>query len=406
MMPVTSLGGWESLPLDLQEDVISYLSAPGFCWFAQVCTGWNTPLQNPKVWERVLKRNFPFYALKTGETAHQAYQRFYFNFRNKVYTLTTSSRGNGVVNALAIKCDGVLLYCDYRTIRGLDLNHLSPVEEVFGPGIETNHNTGVTALAVEGHWLASSFERKNVQVCNLKDKIQQVLSFESSVQSLAIKRDFLFVGLINNTMEIHNLNDNKVERFDFGILPDWLEGTISFVTYDENVFIGSPDGVIRSYNLTIGPNSMEVLSPYDKSCIGLSCLAISKDGKHLFAGFCTGKIHVINLVSKKRTILESDKRKNDSSVVSLKLWDEKKLVVAFREGILEIWNWEKNICESDAMRFFEFEKCCPSIGSMISEHGKIFLGGGFGGQIKIYDFTANHDAVLEELISALEKTDE
>jgi WD40 repeat protein len=409
MMSVTSLAGsvsgWECLPQDIQGEVISYLSASGFSRFAQVCKNWTTLLQNSKAWERLLKRNFPFYALKIGETSHQAYKRFYFNFQNKVYTLTTSSIGEGVVNALAIKCDGVLLSCDHGKIRGLDLNHPSPVSKIFGPGIETNHNTGVTALAVEGHWLASSFERTNVQVCNLKDKSQQLLSFESSVKSLAIKRDFLFVGLINNTMEIHSLNDNTVERFDFGKLPDWLEGIISFVTYGENVFIGTPDGVIRSYNLIIGPNSMQVLSPHDSSCIGLSCLAISKDGKHLFAGFCTGKIHVIDLASKKRMVLENNKRREDLSVVSLSLWDEKKLVVAFREGSLEIWDWEKNVCESNAVGFFEFDGCSRRIGSMVSEHGKVFVGGGFGGQIKIYDFTAKHDAVLKELISALKKTD-
>jgi hypothetical protein len=398
---MNSMSRWEALPPDIQWEVTGYLDPSDLCRGPQVCKSWNTCYQI--LWERALKRDFPLYNLKNGETSRDAYLRFNFNLQKRIYTLTVLHPGNGRINALFIKDDGVLLSgCERGNIGGLDLKSLRLIPTVFDSSITTTHNAGITALAVEGDWFASSLQNDKVQICNLKDKSQKFLLFKSSVKSLAIIGDSLFVGLSNNTVKIHNLKSNQTQSMNFGKLPDPLEGVISIVTDGENLFIGSANGAIRSYNPAIGSSSIRSLKASGSPCFDLSCLTISKDAKHLFAGFCNGEIQVMDIASEIWATLGGNQEKTEWPVVSLSSWGESKVIAAFLGGDIEIWDWEKNVCESNLKEFYEFDRARAQISSMVSNQGRLVIGGSFG-DVKIYDFTASHDEVLGQFSDILEK---
>jgi hypothetical protein len=400
---MNSIPRWEVLPSDIQWEVTGYLDPSDLCRGLQVCQSWNTCYQT--LWKRALKQDFPLYNLKNGETDRDAYLRFNFNLQKRIYTLTVLHPGKGRINALFIKDDGVLLSgCEGGNIGGLDLKSLRLVPTVFDSSIKTTHNAGIIALAVEGDWFASGLENNMVQICNLKDKSQKFLLFKSSVNSLAIKGDSLFVGLSNNTMKIHNLKSNQTQSMNFGKLPDPLEGVVSIVTDGENLFIGSANGAIRSYNLAIGSSSIRSLKAAGSPHSDLSCLTISKDAKHLFAGFCTGEIQVMDIASEIWATLAGNQERTGMSLVSLSSWGERKVIAAFLGGDIEIWDWKKDVCESNLKESYEFNKARACICSMVSKQGRLVIGGSFG-DIKIYDFTASHDEVLGQFSDILEKQD-
>jgi WD40 repeat protein len=354
----------------------------------QVCKQWNQFLNSDLAWQHLWQYHFPSTNLGTIQNFQGFVNHLRSNLSTGVCSVKTLRRHNPEfrdqsVHALVVHDAKLFSASEDKTIQIWDLKDNTCIATLEG------HTKSVKALAIcDGKLFSSSWDQ-TIQIWDLKDNtcIDILYGHEDGVLSLAVRDGKLFSGSWDQTIQIWDLKDNTC----IATLKGHAKGVESLAIIDGKLFSGSADTTIKIWDLK-NNTCIATLKGHTK---GVKSLAII-DGK-LFSG------------SDDKTIKIWDLRENTciatlyghtGYVTSLAVIDGK-LFSASTDRTIKIWDLKDNTCIAT------LEGHNGNVESLALRDGKLFSGASASdNSVKIWDFTASHAQIFEEIANALESQDQ
>ncbi len=372
-----------NLPTEVvTERILPYLNVKSIVACSELCKEWNVLTQNDTLWHILFDRDYSSDNSKQITNFKEAYKRLYFNLTKGVFTTDVFQKYPSVVEKMAI-ADGRFFCAIDNEIKILDLKR----------GVCTaalGHATKVQAFTITDDKLFSSADRI-IKVWDLKTgTCMHTFNGPSEFSALASTGGKLYAGDIGGRIMIFDLETKTCtlvsEAHDNGV---WC-----LAIADAKLFSSGSDHAIKDWDLKTG-NCIDTI---EGNSLAVSVLAIAHT-KLFAASRYVSRIEILDLETGKWT---SKLEGHTGGVTSLVI-AYNRLFSGSVDNTIKIWDLETEKCTATLgyWHMLNFQGVSNVIFSLAADRYKL-ISSSNDQTIKIFDFSADHDAVLEEIAELFE----
>jgi WD40 repeat protein len=370
---------------EILVEILKLLSLPEIRMSSLTCKHLYEASQDDFLWKILFRSHFPKVIKEIKGDYQQAYQHQHLtnsNLINGVYTVNTLQGNKDAPLSFIIHEDKLYATSSVgNTIKIWDLNSNQCIATLIG------HFGVVKSLAIHDGKLYSGSWGGTIKIWDLNSNqcIATLIGHDAAVHSLAIYDGKLYSSSSDSTIKIWDLNSNQC----IATLIGHDAAVNSLAIYDGKLYSSSSDSTIKIWDL----NSNQCIAALIGHNAEVNSLAIY-DGKLYFSS-SDGKIKIWDLNSHQCVATLSNQRSD--WVLSSLLIHEDKLYSASSShdgslSAIKIWDLNSNQCI--AILFSDSKSPTGVICSSLAIHkGKLYS----GSRLKIWDFTASHDAVFAEI---------
>jgi WD40 repeat protein len=372
------------LPSEILVEILRSLSLPEVGMSRLTCKHFYEALQDDFVWKILFRSHFPKVIKEIKGDYQQAYKHQYLlnsNLTNGIYTENMLQSNGDQVQSFIVHDDKLYSGSSDNTIKIWDLNSNQCIATLSG------HGKKIYSLALHNGKLCSGSSDGKIKVWDLNSNecIDTLLDHVTAVNSLAIHDGKLYSCSWDGIIKIWDLNSNQC----IATLIGHTGAFNSLAIHDGKLYSSSSDG-IKIWDL----NSNQCIDTLIGHIRAVKSLAIH-DGK-LYSSSRDGTIKIWDLNSNQCVATLSNER-SDWSLSSL-LIHEDKLYSACSStcgsvSVIKIWDLNSNQCIAVLFSDHRSPTATVICSSLAIHKGKLYS----GSRLKIWDFTASHDAVFAEI---------
>lgn len=373
------------LPQELSINIFGYLNCEGIKNCQLVCKHWKQLLEGADTWRKLFERHFPFETglskIKNYQEAYKKQHLFLSNLRKGIYTSHILEGHCGWVKSL-LMANGHLISGSYDgTVKIWDIDKGS-----FIRNLEQN-TKWVTSLAIVDKKLISACYDGTLKIWDAAT-YEFLATIKQDDPSTAVINagGKLVSGSLSGRIAIWNLNQDPPVQI--AALEGHTEWISSFAAHGNKLISGSWDTTIKVWDL----ETYQCLATMNEHKNWVVSLVID-DGKLISSSLdCEIKTWDLNTF---KCVGKIDAGK-DWPVFCLV---SDRFLISGTEGArIKIWDMDKSTCINT---FVEHKE---AVSKIIQTDGKLITGS-YDHTIRVWDFTANRNAVFEELAGLFESRD-